>query len=84
MTEQLARFAAQRPQATPVLDEALLARIRATVENMIQTEVVPALEALGKQYAGAIELRMTSLEQSIQPTLDKTKEICQRAEMINA
>ncbi|KAJ7459097.1 hypothetical protein B0H11DRAFT_2242666 [Mycena galericulata] len=81
MREQLARFAAQPPPTALVIDDEVLARVRATVENMIQTEVVPALEGLGKQYSGAIECRVTKLQEYVQPTVDTTNEICQRARM---
>ncbi|KAJ7161253.1 hypothetical protein C8R43DRAFT_992045 [Mycena crocata] len=70
-------------QATPILDDALLAHVRDTVATMIETEVVPALNTARQQYVVAIKQRTTSLEQSIQPTLDKTNELCRRAELLD-
>ncbi|KAJ6502668.1 hypothetical protein DFH09DRAFT_297186 [Mycena vulgaris] len=84
MSEQLTRLANQHPETTPVLDEGVLLHARAAVDAMIQTEVLPALGALGVQYAEAFERRMKSLQLSIQPALDKTNEICETAEsMVN-
>jgi hypothetical protein len=82
LREQITRFAEKPPQTTPVLDETVLASVQATVEAMIQGEVVPALQAMGIQYTTAIERRMKSLEQSIQPVEDQTNDIRRRAELI--
>lgn len=87
MSDHLTRLATQPPQPTPVLDEAVLSRVQATVESMIKKEVLPALESLRMQYTGAVERRTKHLQQSlqqwIQPALDQTNEIRQRAELIN-
>ncbi|KAJ7610807.1 hypothetical protein FB45DRAFT_324905 [Roridomyces roridus] len=80
MNMELRRLGAQRP--APTFDEAILVQARAAAESMITAEVIPALEALGQQYSGAIEVRMKSLEAVVQPTVDKTDEICRRAEMV--
>ncbi|KAJ7193292.1 hypothetical protein GGX14DRAFT_588894 [Mycena pura] len=80
MREQVARFA-QRPDTAPILDRAVLTHVQETIKAMIDEEIVPALKALGVQYTEAIQQRMNSLQESIQPALDETEAICRRAEM---
>ncbi|KAJ7361411.1 hypothetical protein DFH08DRAFT_844051 [Mycena albidolilacea] len=83
LAEQFSRFAANpRKASPPVLDDDLRDRVQTTVEGMIQGEVVPALQIMGTRFTEAIERRMTSLQQSIQPAVDQTNEICRRAEAI--
>jgi hypothetical protein len=83
LAEQFSRFAANpRKAPPPVLDDDLRDRVQTTVEGMIQGEVVPALQIMGTRFTEAIERRMTSLQQSIQPAVDQTNEICRRAEAI--
>ncbi|KAJ6520142.1 hypothetical protein C8R45DRAFT_954032 [Mycena sanguinolenta] len=80
LAEQLARFAANPRRTHAAVDDSVLAGVRTTVEAMIQGEVVPALKTIGTRYAAAVECRMASLEQAIQPAVDQTNEICRRAE----
>ncbi|KAJ6469643.1 hypothetical protein C8R47DRAFT_795840 [Mycena vitilis] len=84
MTEQIARLGAHRRKPKAVLDGTVLANVQATVKTMIQDEVVPALQALGIHFTDAISRRVKSFEQSIQPAVDQTNEICQRATQIDA
>ncbi|KAJ6609379.1 hypothetical protein B0H10DRAFT_482056 [Mycena sp. CBHHK59/15] len=83
MTAELTQLAsAPQPQATAQVDEAVLTHVKSIVETIIETQVVPALEALNKQYTGIVEQRMKELHRTIQPALDATEEICQRAEAL--
>ncbi|KAK7026153.1 hypothetical protein R3P38DRAFT_1017556 [Favolaschia claudopus] len=82
LANQISHFASNPPQRPPVLDENILVRTKQMVEHMIQAEIVPALTTMRTQYTNAIENRMTSLQQSIQPAFDQTNEICQRAQSI--
>ncbi|KAJ7103217.1 hypothetical protein B0H15DRAFT_811472 [Mycena belliarum] len=82
MTEQITHLARPQPELAPVLDDAVLLRVRAAVEAMVQMEIVPALGTLKVQFAEAIERRMNSLQQSLQPAVDQTNDMCKRAEFI--
>ncbi|KAJ7654835.1 hypothetical protein B0H17DRAFT_381320 [Mycena rosella] len=84
MTEQLARLNTEQPQTAPVLDEAVLQLVRARVEAIIQTDVVPALAALRVQYAKTNDRRVRSYTESMQPAVDQTNEMCRLAELVNA
>ncbi|KAJ7170160.1 hypothetical protein C8R46DRAFT_225675 [Mycena filopes] len=81
MSAQFARFA-KNPNPPPVLDEGVLQRVKANVALIIENEVVPALKGFGTRYTEAIERRGQSLQQSIQPAVDMTSDLCQRAEQI--
>jgi len=79
LTQIIAQFTTN-PRETPlVLDEGVLEGAQTSVKTMIQHEVVPALKAMGTRYTMAVDRRMTSLQQSIQPAVDQTDEICRRA-----
>jgi hypothetical protein len=85
--QQLAQSGSPQPQATLVLDQTVLTRVRATVDAMIEKEVLPAVNTLGAQYKDAIERRMKLLQESMQamqPGLNKTSEICRHAELVDA
>ncbi|CAK5264443.1 unnamed protein product [Mycena citricolor] len=76
MRKQFAKMAAP---IQPAVTAEIMEHTQLRVKEMIDREIVPALNAMELKYTSAIQRRMESLQQAIQPALDKTAEISERA-----